>query len=604
MIHTYLIIFITIMLIAGCANPGKRLKEADRAAKRIIAEKQMEALGRNEPFTITPASETLRGRLFIDQDLACSTPASKGSQYLEPISLWPDIDYPDKQKDGLSHRFLWHDDSPQGLATDDQTLKLTLIDALQIGAANSRDYQAQKENIFRAALDLDLERNEFRHTLTGLLESVTSTDLGTDPTLSGVENSVSIDWNRRFTSGLELTTRIGLDLVKLLTLDKSSSFGLFGDATISIPLLRGAGRHIVSEPLTQAEREVVYAIYRFERFKRIFAVQVSSEYLTVLQQLDEVANTEDNYRRLDASAERAARLAEAGRLPEIQVDQTIQDALRARDRWLKADQSYGRRLDGFKIRLGLPPDARMELDRTELSGLTETTGQSVTTQNSSLSETDHYQADFLELDEIQAVRTALTERLDLRIAQGDVYDRQRAVVVKADGLRPELTLLGSADMGENRNISSSGLPNAGLRPEHGYFSMLLHLDWPFNKTKERNELKKSLIDLEQAVRDMQEIEDQIKLQVRNRLRDLYEFRERINIQAKAVIVAQRRVDSTTLFLEAGRVQMRDLLEAREALVQSRNNLTAAQVNYRVAELELQRDMGVLQVDHKGLYHED
>lgn len=593
------------MVITGCANPGKRLEDADLAAERIIAEKQREALDRNEPFTIIPPSETLRERLFINQNLACSHSASKGSRYLEPIPLWPDIDYPNSKKSGLYSRFFRQDDSPQDLAANDQSLTLTLIDALQIGAANSRDYQAKKEDIFRAALDLDLERREFRHTLTGLLENLTSTDLGTDPTLSGVESSVAVDWNRRFTSGLELTMRIGLDLVKLLTLDKSSSLGLFADASISIPLLRGAGGHIVSEPLTQAERKVVYAIYRFERFKRIFAVQVSSEYLAVLQQLDEVANTEDNYHRLKASAERAGRLAEAGRLPEIQVDQTIQDALRARDRWLKAGQSYGRRLDSFKIRLGLPPDAGIEPDRAELAGLTGTTGRPMNPRpHSYLPETDKAPADFLELDDRQAIRTALAERLDLRIVQGDVYDKQRAVVVKADGLRPELTLLGSADMGENRNISSSSLPNAGLRPERGYFSMLLNLEWPLDKTAERNDLKKSLIDLEQAVRDLQELEDQIKLQVRERLRDLYEFRERIDIQTKAVNVAQRRVDSTTLFLEAGRVQMRDLLEAREALVQSRNNLTVAQMNYRVAELELQRDMGLLQVDHKGLYHED
>ena len=32
-------------------------------------------------------------------------------------------------------------------------------------------------------------------------------------------------------------------------------------------------------------------------------------------------------------------------------------------------------------------------------------------------------------------------------------------------------------------------------------------------------------------------------------------------------------------------------------------LTAALVDYRVAELQLQRDLGVLQIDSQGLWHE-
>ena len=69
------------------------------------------------------------------------------------------------------------------------------------------------------------------------------------------------------------------------------------------------------------------------------------------------------------------------------------------------------------------------------------------------------------------------------------------------------------------------------------------------------------------------------------------------------MLAQRRVASTNLFLEAGRAEIRDLLEAQEALVTAQNALTAALVSYRVNELALQRDLGVLEVDHQGLWRE-
>jgi outer membrane protein TolC len=58
-----------------------------------------------------------------------------------------------------------------------------------------------------------------------------------------------------------------------------------------------------------------------------------------------------------------------------------------------------------------------------------------------------------------------------------------------------------------------------------------------------------------------------------------------------------------MLLEAGRVQIRDILEAQEALLSAQNALTAAVINYRITELELQRDMGLLKVDEKGLWQE-
>ena len=109
--------------------------------------------------------------------------------------------------------------------------------------------------------------------------------------------------------------------------------------------------------------------------------------------------------------------------------------------------------------------------------------------------------------------------------------------------------------------------------------------------------------MDEATRNLQELEDQIKLQVRDALRNLLQARESHIIQAQAVALARRRVDSTELFLQAGQAQIRDVLEAQEALVSAQNALTAALVNYRVAELELQRDMGVLEVDEKGNWRE-
>ena len=84
---------------------------------------------------------------------------------------------------------------------------------------------------------------------------------------------------------------------------------------------------------------------------------------------------------------------------------------------------------------------------------------------------------------------------------------------------------------------------------------------------------------------------------------MLESRESVKIQAQSVVVAEKSVRGATLLVEAGRSQIRDLLEAQDAFLAAQNQLTAAVVNYRIAELELQRDLGLLHVNEKGLWRE-
>ncbi len=608
-----LVLWLAVWAGTGCSKPADYRREADQAAAKIIEQKQFEALGRSEAFSIERPADTLRRRILLASGLPYSGRASLGTGQLELIEHWPEKDYPSSRPDAEPAVGPWNDKQPR---------RLTLIEALQVAARNNRDYQSQKEDIFRAALDLDLERDDFRDTFAGSLESIYSADLSGDHTESGIENSIEAGVGRQLRSGAALSARIALDLVNLLTLDRASSFGIFADATVSIPLLRGSGKHIVSEPLRQAERDVIYAIHRFERFKRTLAVRVASEYLSVLRQKDQLKNAEDNYGRLLKSSRRAQRMADAARFRAIQVDQARQEELRARDRWIRAQQSYARGLDSFKITLGLPTDANIELDEAELERLAEmakkvmpiersgavpaepaTLGTSDADSPVELVPPSRKDGGPLELEPSEAVRLALEHRLDLRTALGRVYDAQRGVVVAADNLRAELTLAGTAQAGSRRSLSSADSPNAQLRPEKGSYSLGLFLDLPLERTAERNAYRASFISLERAVRSVQELEDQIKLGVRNDLRNLLEARESTKIQALSVRVAQRRVASTELFLKAGDAQMRDVLEAQESLVSAQNELTAALVNYRVAELDLQLDMDVLEVSEKGLWRE-
>ncbi len=592
---------IALIVGTGCANPQAHRDKADRAAQNIIAASYPVAMEREGSVDIERPSQTLRRRLLLEQDLPVSGPASLGRDALAPIEHWPDTAAAaDAQRDA----------APPALDRP-----LSLMQTLQIGARNSAEYQARKEDVFRRALDLDLEQQAFRSVFLGQLRSRGRYEGEGDQ--GGVATSASGGMERQLAGGSEIATELAVDLANLLTGGGASALGLAVDTSISIPLLRGAGRHIATEPLTQAERNVVYAIWDFERFKQQFAVNVASRYFTVLRRQDEVRNSRENYRSALASAERSRRLADAGRIQEIEVDQAAQNELRARQRWLAADQSARQALDAFKMLIGLPPDAAMALapdDRIQAAGSAmdpspdpagrdreEPTDAAANRETAwTLDTLDDDETEPWAQQEAQAIRTALAQRLDLKKSNGQVYDAQRSVVVAADRLRMEATLLGSATFGSRRaSVESATQDSARLQLDRGVFSSLLTLNFPLERTAERAAFRKSLIDLERSVRSLQELEDNVKLSVRNGLRDMRLAHENVRIQADAVAVAEKRVRSVTLFLEAGRAQMRDLIEAQDALLAARNGLTAAQVDYRIAEMEIQRDMGALHIDEEG-----
>ncbi len=593
---------LTVLLcavLAGCQS-SRSLEKADDTAYEILEGKQEEALGRTEPFFIETPAETLRRRLIEAQGLQVSGDASIGTDALEPPEHWPEDDL-------LLRR---PPDENAGQAPLDDLIELSLIEALQVAAANNRSFQSQKENVFLTALDLDLERQQFRNTYRGMLEGLVGTDQSTHTT--GVEGTAEAGLDRRLESGAQLSTRIGIDVARLLSSPRASSTGLFFDASATIPLLRGAGRHIVTEPLTQAERNIIYALWSFERFKSTFAIDVAGDYFGLLRTMDAVRNAQANLDRQVENRRRSEALYREERLTIIDLDQARQSELSARERLIAAENNVARAMDSFKMLLGIPPDSRITLEPGELEQVSEIVrerlGETETPDPGEDPEDlmpDERNGGPFEMEERRAVELAFDHRLDLRTEHGRVFDAQRRVIVAANGLLPQLNLTGDAAFGERRSIATATAADGHLRPGDGAYSAGLQLELPLERTAERNLYRESYIRLESSTRDVQDLEDRIKLSLRDQLRSLQEERENYRIQELAVRVAERRVESARILLELGRpgFRMRDLLEAEEALLSAQNAFTGAMISYRLAELELQSDLGVLQVDEEGLYHE-
>ncbi|MCM8537544.1 MAG: TolC family protein [Lentisphaeraceae bacterium] len=296
------------------------------------------------------------------------------------------------------------------------------------------------------------------------------------------------------------------------------------------------------------------------------------------------------------------------------MSQAVQRELDARARWINAEKNYLDSLDSFKFRLGIPTDSKISLERKTLENLSE---KYIQTLNPEIKQKDYNKngeninlikptrigGGQFEFKEEIAIKKALQKRLDLQVLYARVIDTQRKIILAKDQLGPRLSIVGSYRSGGNRSGSGAFNNDIGLDFRKGVMTAGLDAQLPWDINTEIHTFRQSYLDLQVNLREYQKLEDSIKLQIRDRLRSLIQNRQAFINQSNALALAKRRVDSTNLFLQAGRVAIRDLLEAQDDLIEAQDNLTSAIVSYRLSELALQRDMGTLQVSDNGIVRE-
>ncbi|WP_145259888.1 TolC family protein [Calycomorphotria hydatis] len=248
--------------------------------------------------------------------------------------------------------------------------QLTLEQAIQLSYLHNRDYQTEIETVYLAALDLALERFQFDVRFLGFGGALPGADLEYE-NVPRVNDSITLD------SGIGVSQLLpagGQWVVELA----NTTLWLFGtgDRTASAsaisyslvqPLLLGAGRRVVLESLTQAERNLLYAVRDLALFRQSFFVNTVSGgpgggYLQLLGQIQVVNNQEGNIRRLEEQLD-YLRANEADALAEAQLLSQLLNSINTLRRQKRILQDN---LDLFKLQLGVPPSLNITLDESFL----------------------------------------------------------------------------------------------------------------------------------------------------------------------------------------------------------------------------------------------
>ena len=287
-----------------------------------------------------------------------------------------------------------------------QGFLMTLDQSAEMGVINSRDYQRFREGLYlAAALPVTQQRFSFawqwsatetafrqwagvgslegRQNDATMVSTVGFTKLFSTGALLTMAFANSTAWNFFAPAGQHLTSQsvINLDFIQ--------------------PLLQGGGKAVTLEPLTQAERTLLYSIRAYARFRELFYLQIAlgssipsdlataagattaGSPISVLAALG-IASTDVSggfvgylstlYRELDMASdkqwvvdlERALKIyegyQEGGVFSPLQVDQVRSTLLQAKNTVLNDEQFVINALDQFKELIGVPVDMPLVLD--------------------------------------------------------------------------------------------------------------------------------------------------------------------------------------------------------------------------------------------------
>jgi len=470
---------------------------------------------------------------------------------------------------------------------------LTLAQAVALATANNRDYQTQKEALYISALDLGLERHNFENQFFGgVLSGYSANDQSGDKV---VFNEGNFGFNRLLTTGARISTHVAVSWAEILMGDRLSRgvTPILGFSVLQ-PLLRGSNRDIVMENLTQAERNTLYQIRAFNRYRQTFVVSVVTQYYLILQTYDSAENARKNYQTMLWLYRKTKLLTEAGRLPKFEANRAKSEALKALDTYVQQRKLYEQALDDYKLVLGVPATANFDLDPAEIQQLRTA------------------ELPYPEFTEEEAVETALQRRLDLVNVADFVIDAGRKVKVAEDALRAELNIgadiaeLGreGVDIGSQPRLDRGGrvmIDTGRPDPINDQIRAVIELDLPLERESEKNLYRKSLIALSQAKRDYELATDATTLEVRRAYRDLKEAAERYRIQQEALASAREQFQRTYAMLQYGQASSRRLIDAQGDFYAAQDAATFALVSYNVATLNFYRDAGVMRVLPDGMW---
>lgn len=469
--------------------------------------------------------------------------------------------------------------------------RFTLTAALEYAQRHRRAYQTAKETLYVVALDLTLER----HLWTPIFASELRTVYG------NYGEAQDFDQAMRFVADLSVSQRLPyggeFTASTIATLIRDVGNSITGTEEgqvalgLNIPLLRGAG-HVAREDLIQLERSLTYAVRTFERFRRQQLVLVSREYFDLLRTKQQVIDSAASYERAQDDLARAEAKERLGTGTPLDTQRAEQRLLSAENALQRARENFRSQADQFKLQIGMPIDEPLWMDDLEDIETIET--------RIARGEYPLLRRPVAVANEDQAIDVAVERRFDLRTQRDLIDDARRGVSIARNALLPDLNWNSSLTFDtqdDHFNVMAHHFEQANWLTE-------LTLELPLERTAERNALRRALIDVRRAQRELIDQTESVRAEVRRIINNIRLQERLVEIQQRSVEVAERQREFAQIQFEEGLIDNRDKVEAEQNLLDAQNALNQAKTDRWTLLLQFRLATETLHVDETGVQEAD
>ena len=400
----------------GCSRTFYR-KQADHEALYILKEKGNDRRWNMDDFSIEIDEQS---RMFsVDDPDRPAMPPDDEAASIFMKSVDGMEGYDGWEQDGRLEHFENPEWRQHLQLAEDGKLHINGQDAVRLALLHSSAYQRQLETMYMSALDVSAERFEFDTQFYGgyggnyrSRGAAVAGSPRSDLTLA----TRSIQMRQKYAKGTSLVANFANSLMWQFSGPDTHSTTSLIDINIVQPLLRQGGKDRVLERLTRTERQMLYKIRDFQRYRKGFyldiltgnsGVQSASRigglfggsglsgftgvgsggfgglgggggtgggiprsaggYLGLLQNLQQLNNQRANITALESSLRLFESYFEAGFTDFNQVQQTRASFYQAVSDLMQAESTFNASRDTFTSEIGLPPDVQIVITGDELN---------------------------------------------------------------------------------------------------------------------------------------------------------------------------------------------------------------------------------------------
>ncbi len=434
---------------------------------------------------------------------------------------------------------------------------LSLEEAVKLALVNNLNLQSTVDVVQGAQISENLAESRFNVKVTPSY----ARGIGEQ---SLVDQRLGVEVSKLLPTGTTVTGALQTDW----TANQAGNFNNTGlSVGITQPLLRGFGPRTTTFDLQNARRGLQSADRNLELSRERLAVDVVSSYYNIVRQSGLVEVAEKSVERSKELLRASNARLEVGLASKLDVFRAELQLSQAQDSVIFRKEALDLALDGFKFNLGLPPSEEVYLEMVE----------------------PEYEPQVIDVDALTAV--ALKNRIEVQEERDRIHDAERSLAVSRQNLLPQLDL--------NLRYEQRGIGDS-LYSSFNFFdhamNVYLSTSYALDRSSENASFALSQIDVNARQRSLRLVEYNVANEVRAAARNVDRIGKSLVLQERNIDFAEKQLRLASLRYQRGLASNFDIIDAENNVIQARSNYVSLVSDYHVAQMELKRVTGTLDIE--------